>query len=209
MLSSDFCRLLLADDENDQAATPAAFDVLGYIAGKRLEAGRLTVVDATSVQRDARAPLVRLAREHHVLPVAIVLDVPEKVCAERNASRPDRNLPAHAMRRQHQQLRKSIKGLQREGFRRVFVLKGTDEIDAVSIERERRWTDRRDDHGPFDFIGDVHGCADELVTLLTELGYDVAPDRSTASHPAGRKAWCATAPPGASPATTRTSCGAP
>jgi predicted kinase len=77
VLSSDFCRLLVADDENDQAATPAAFDVLGYIAGKRLEAGRLTVVDATSVQRDARVPLVRLAREHHVLPVAIVLDVPE------------------------------------------------------------------------------------------------------------------------------------
>src|SRR5690606_5256636 len=88
-----------------------------------------------------------------------------------------------------QQLRKSIKGLQREGFRRVFVLKGTDEIDAVSIERERRWTDRRDDHGPFDFIGDVHGCADELVTLLTELGYDVAADRSTARHPDGRTAF--------------------
>lgn len=189
VLSSDFCRLLVADDQNDQAATPAAFDVLDYIAGKRLEAGRLTVVDATSVQRDARAPLIRLAREHHVLPVAIVLDVPEKVCAERNAGRPDRNLPAHAMRRQHQQLRKSIKGLQREGFRRVFVLKGTDEIDAVSIERERRWTDRRDEHGPFDFIGDVHGCSDELVALLTELGYAVEPGRSTASHPAGRQAF--------------------
>ncbi|MFN3217740.1 MAG: polynucleotide kinase-phosphatase [Acidimicrobiales bacterium] len=189
VLSSDFCRFLVAGDENDQAATPAAFDVLGYIAGKRLEAGRLTVVDATSVQRDARAPLIALAREHHVLPVAIVLDVPEKVCAERNATRPDRNIPAHAMRRQHQQLRKSIKGLQREGFRRVFVLKGADEIDAVTIERERRWTDRRDDHGPFDFIGDVHGCADELVLLLAELGYDVATDRSTAVHPAGRRAF--------------------
>jgi protein phosphatase len=189
VLSSDFCRLLVADDENDQAATRAAFDVLGYIAGKRLEAGRLTVVDATSVQRDARAPLICLAREHHVLPVAIVLDVPEKVCAERNADRPDRNLPAHAMRRQHQQLRKSIKGLQREGFRRVFVLKGTDEIDAASVERERRWTDRRNEHGPFDFIGDVHGCAEELVALLTQLGFEVAADRSTATHPAGRKAF--------------------
>jgi polynucleotide kinase-phosphatase len=189
VLSSDFCRLLVADDENDQAATPAAFDVLGYIAGKRLEAGRLTVVDATSVQREARSPLIRLAREHHVLPVAIVLDVPEKVCTERNAGRPDRNLPAHALRRQHQQLRKSLKGLQREGFRRVFVLRGTDEIDAVGIERERRWTDRRDDHGPFDFIGDVHGCAEELVALLTKLGYEVAADRSTTIHPAGRKAF--------------------
>ncbi|HEX5947734.1 MAG TPA: polynucleotide kinase-phosphatase [Acidimicrobiales bacterium] len=189
VLSSDFCRLLVADDENDQAATPAAFDVLGYIAGKRLEAGRLTVVDATSVQRDARAQLIGLAREHHVLPVAIVLDVPEKVCAERNAARPDRDLPAHAVRRQHQQLRRSIKGLQREGFRRVYVLRGTDEIDAATIERERRWTDRRHEHGPFDFVGDVHGCADELVALLGELGYDVAPDRSTARHPGARTAF--------------------
>jgi protein phosphatase len=189
VLSSDACRRLVADDDNDQSATAAAFDVLGYIAGKRLEGGRLTVVDATSVQREARAPLVRLAREHHVLPVAVVLDVPEKVCAARNASRPDRNLPAHALRRQHQQLRRSITGLRREGFRRVFVLRGAGEVDAATVVRERRWTDRRHQHGPFDFVGDVHGCADELVALLAELGYEVAPDRSTAAHPDGRTAF--------------------
>lgn len=189
VLSSDFCRLLVADDANDQAATPAAFDVLAYIAGKRLEAGRMTVVDTTSVQREARAPLIQLARDHHVLPVAIVLDVPEKVCAARNAARPDRTVPAYALKRQHQQMRKSIKGLQREGFRRVFVLKSTDEIDAVSVVRERRWTDLRDQHGPFDFIGDVHGCADELVALLRALGYEIAPEASTARHPDARTAF--------------------
>ena len=81
VISSDFCRGLVADDENDQAATRDAFDVLGYIAGKRLAAGRLTVIDATNVQADARKPLIELARAHDVLPVAIVLDVPEKVCA--------------------------------------------------------------------------------------------------------------------------------
>src|SRR5690606_7048425 len=126
---------------------------------------------------------------HHVLPVAIVLDVPEKVCAARNAGRPDRDLPAHALRRQHQQLRRSIKGLQREGFRRVFVLRSTDEVDAVTIERERRWTDRRRAPGPFDSVGAAHGCADELVALLGELGYGVAADRSTARHPDGRTAF--------------------
>ena len=85
VISSDFCRGLVADDENDQSATPDAFDVLHYIAGKRLAAGRLTVVDATSVQPEARAPLVALAREHDVLPVAIVLDLPASVCEARNA----------------------------------------------------------------------------------------------------------------------------
>src|SRR5579875_2877242 len=80
VLSSDFCRGLVSDDENDQAATNAAFEVLHFIAGKRLEAGKLVVVDATNVQPEARKALLALARAHHVLAVAIVLDVPEAVC---------------------------------------------------------------------------------------------------------------------------------
>src|SRR5436309_1072687 len=80
VLSSDFCRGLVSDDENDQAATKAAFEVLHFIAGKRLAAGRLTVIDATNVQPEARKPLVALAREYHVLPVAIVLNLPERLC---------------------------------------------------------------------------------------------------------------------------------
>src|SRR5205823_7366525 len=63
ILSSDFCRGLVSDDENDQAATKEAFDVLHFIARKRLAAGRLTVVDATNVQEAARQPLIRIARE--------------------------------------------------------------------------------------------------------------------------------------------------
>lgn len=38
IISSDFCRGLVADDENDQSASGDAFDVLHYIAGKRLAA---------------------------------------------------------------------------------------------------------------------------------------------------------------------------
>jgi protein phosphatase len=100
VISSDVCRGMVADDENDQAATPEAFELLHYIVGKRLAAGRLTVVDATNVQRDSRRQLVQLAREHDVLPVAIVLDLPERVCAERNAARPERAaVPAHVIPR--------------------------------------------------------------------------------------------------------------
>jgi protein phosphatase len=188
VLSSDFCRGLVADDANDQAATGPAFEVLHFIAGKRLDAGRLTVVDATNVQREARAPLVELARAHDVLPVAIVLDMPERVCAERNAARPDRDFGRHVLRRQRQQLRRSIKGLQREGFRRAFVLRSPEEVEAAEVQRDRLWNDRRDDHGPFDIIGDVHGCFDELVILLGELGYEVAAGGTGARHPDGRRA---------------------
>src|SRR4051794_3965309 len=84
ILSSDFCRGLVSDDENNQAATKDAFEVLHFIARKRLAAGKLVVIDATNVQPESRRPLVELAREYHCLPVAIVLDVPERVAHDRN-----------------------------------------------------------------------------------------------------------------------------
>jgi protein phosphatase len=185
VISSDFCRGLVSDDENDQSATGDAFEVLHFIAGKRLAAGRLTVADATSVQPAARKPLIELARQHHVLAVAIVLDVPEATCAERNAARAERAFGSHVVRQQQAQLRRGLRGLRREGFHRVYVLDGTD-IDGAVVEREPLWNDRRTDHGPFDIIGDVHGCFAELTALLTKLGYTVG--GGSARHPDGRKA---------------------
>ena len=176
VISSDFCRGLVADDENDQAATPEAFELLHYIVGKRLKAGRLTVVDATNVQPEPRRQLVALAREHDVLPVAIVLDVPDGVCVARNAGRPDRDFGAHVIRRQRDQLRRGLRGLQREGFRTVHTLRGEDEIAGASISRTRLYNDLRHESGPFDVIGDVHGCRGELELLLTELGYEISRD---------------------------------
>jgi protein phosphatase len=173
ILSSDYCRGLVSDNENDQAATPDAFEVLQFIARKRLAAGRLTVVDATNVQPEARKPFIALAREFHCLPVAIVFDLPEKVCHERNRSRPDRDFGPHVIRQQTQQLRRSLRGLEREGFRHLHRLATPEEVDAVTIERQPLWNNLKHEHGPFDIIGDVHGCFDELVELLEKLGYPV------------------------------------
>jgi len=171
VLSSDYCRGLVSDDENNQAATNDAFDVLHYVAAKRLERGRLTVVDATNVQPEARAPLVALARKFHCLPVAIVLNPSEELCHERNRDRQDRNFGPHVIRQQRSQLKRSLKGLKREGFRHIFVLETLSEVESVLVERVSLWNDRSAEHGPFDFIGDVHGCADELEELLENLGY--------------------------------------
>ena len=186
VLSSDTFRGLVADDENDQTVSRQAFEALHAVASKRLELGRLSVVDATNVQREARAPLVRLAREHHVLPVGIVLDLSERICQERTAARPDRNFGPHVVRTQRANLRRSLRGLEKEGFRRVHVLRTPEEVAAVEIVREPSWTDRRGEHGPFDLIGDVHGCFDELVALLRELGWEVDPEATAARHPEGR-----------------------
>ncbi len=188
VLSSDECRALVSDDENDQTVTKEAFEVLHFIAEKRLAAGKLTVVDATNVQPEARKPLVALARAHHVLPVAIVFDLPENVCRERNKERLDRQFGPHVIKNQRSQLRRSLRYLDREGFRRVFVMRAPEEVDSAQVERARGWTDRRDEHGPFDLIGDVHGCFDELVELLGELGYELDAESGSARHPDGRMA---------------------
>jgi protein phosphatase len=195
ILSSDFFRGLVSDDENDQSASKDAFEALHFVAEKRLAAGKLTVVDATNVQPEARRPLVALARAHDVLPVAIVLNLSEALCHERNRERPERQFGPHVVRQQNQQLRRSLRGLQREGFRYIYVIATPEEVDAATFERQPLWTNRRAEHGPFDIIGDVHGCFDELVALLRELGYGVSAEvdaggerRLGVAAPEGRKA---------------------
>ena len=192
ILSSDFCRGLVSDDETDQAATNDAFEVLHFIASKRLAAGKLTVIDATNVQADARKPLLALAREYHYLTVAIVFNMPTKLCQERNAARPDRNLKPHVVRQQSQQLRRSLRNLKREGFRNfLYVMSTPETVEAIHLERQPLWPNRIDEQGPFDIIGDIHGCFDELVALLKELGYEIStqPDGETVvKPPQGRKA---------------------
>jgi len=187
VISSDFCRGLVSDDENSQDATGDAFDVLNFVAGKRLARGLLTAIDATNVQAEARKPLVELAREHDVLPIAIVLKMPEHVCHERNQGRPDRAFGPHVVRNQMIQLRRGLRGLEREGFRYVYVLESPEEIEQAEIERQPLWNNRKSDTGPFDIIGDVHGCYDELIELLNKLGYD-ATEPGRVVPPPGRKA---------------------
>jgi protein phosphatase len=185
--SSDAFRALVSDDENDQSSTDDAFAALHFVAARRLARAKLTVVDATNVQPEARKPLVALAREYHVLPVAIVLDLPERVCHDRNRSRPDRDFGPHVIRNQKSQLHRSLRGLGREGFRHVHVLKSQEEVDAAVIERQPLWNNRKQDRGPFDIIGDVHGCCNELESLLQQLGYTRNGSESW-GHPSGRKA---------------------
>ena len=203
ILSSDYFRGLVSDDENDQTVSTPAFEALHYVAAKRLQLGKLVVVDATNVQDSARRPLVELARRFHVIPVAVVIDVPERLAQDRNRTRADRDFGPHVIRQQHSQLRRSLRTLQREGFRHVHTLRSVAEVDAAEVVREPLWNNRRWDHGPFDIIGDVHGCGDELEDLLDQLGYVVpgpavdavdAVDASVTSaagvrrHPGGRRA---------------------
>lgn len=182
IVSSDALRGMVRDDENDMGATNDAFEVLHLLLEKRLGAGRLTVVDATNVRQGDRAGLVAMAKRHHVTPVAIVLDVGLETCLRHNATRPHRGVESTPyVTSQHESLRRVIGGhdrdrsaphpLVREGFRVVHVLRDEHEAASVTLTRTKLNVDRRELHGPFDIIGDVHGCLDELTQLLSRLGY--------------------------------------
>jgi protein phosphatase len=189
VLSSDFCRGLVSDNENDQSVTNEAFEILHFIAAKRLAAGRLTVVDATNAQPESRKPLVGLARQYHMLPVAIVFNLPEKLCQERNRGRADRDFGPHVIRQQTQQIRRSLRNLKYEGFRNIYILNSVEEIDSAIVERQPLWNNLKHLHGPFDIIGDVHGCFHELTELFRQLGYAIAEidDVYRVQPPAGRQ----------------------
>ncbi len=188
VINSDHCRALVCDDALDQSVSPQAFELLRFIAASRLKLGRFTVIDATNILPDARREFLTLARENDVLPVAIAFDMPLDVCLQRNAERSDRQIPVHAVKRQANLFRRHVKGLKREGFNRIFKLSSVEDMDNALIERKKLWNDKRDLHGPFDIIGDVHGCFDELVELLGKLRWEVNTDESppSASHPQGR-----------------------
>ena len=194
-VSSDNCRGLVSDDVNSLDATNDAFDLVHFIAGKRLKRGNLTVIDATNVQPTSRKGLLKLARQHHTLAVAIVLDIPMRLCVDRNEKRADRNFGYRVVKNQHSELKRSMAKLKKEGFRFVYVLKNEKEVSEVEITRTKLWNDRKEETGPFDIIGDVHGCFAELKELLQQLGYKVTKhkDRNknhgyTVKPPAGRKA---------------------
>ncbi len=190
VISSDRARGWVSDDETDQDATADAFELVHAVIEKRLKNRRLTVVDATNVQPESRRPLLALAKKYHALAVGIVFDLPEAVAVARNAVRPDRQFGAGPVRRQMLTLKKGMRGMQREGLRYLHVLRDEAEVEAVEIGRTKLWTDRRDETGPFDIIGDVHGCADELEALLGQLGYQVGWEgkQVNVTPPVGRRA---------------------
>jgi protein phosphatase len=192
VVSSDLCRALVADDENDQSATPAAFEVLHLIASLRLRRRKLTVVDAVDARPRDRRPLLELAADRDCAAVAVVLDLPEELCVERDRLRAGRTVGASVIAVQRGAIERSLSGLHDEGFAAVHVLRSPEEVDAATVRRVPLPVNRRWERGPFDVIGDVHGRLDALVALLDRLGYPVTQGTQgepvAGAHPNRRRA---------------------
>ena len=173
ILSTDFFRGMVSDDESNQSASKDAFEVLHLAAEKRLLRGRLTVIDATNLEGQLRKPFLELARTYYFPVTAIVFQLPEEVCQKRNQVRQERTVPESVIRKHCEKLSTTIHSLNRERYKQIRILTSQQEIDTVTIERKRSPVNVRYEHGPFDIIGDVHGCFRELLQLFVKLGYCV------------------------------------
>jgi protein phosphatase len=188
IVSSDACRALLADDPADQDSTQAAFGLAHAILDERLRRRRLTVLDATNLEAPARLQALAIAARHHLPAVAIVLDLPVADCLRHDAARPGRRVGRAVIARQHAALRAALPLLLHEGYRAVHHLRGAAEADSLEIGVVALPCDRASEQGPFDVIGDVHGCERELAALLRALGYARRSTRDAFRHPEGRRA---------------------
>jgi protein phosphatase len=195
IVSSDFYRGVVCDDEADQSASRDAFELVHQVVARRLAWKRFTVVDATNVQPEARKPLLELARRYHYLLSAIVFDLDEDICRKNNLARPNRTVPERVITLHRQHLKQALGALEREGIRDLHVFHTPEEMEAVTVRRVPLAVDRHGDHGPFDIIGDVHGCYAELLSLLERLDWRLIhqPDANglpalTVEPPPGRRA---------------------
>jgi protein phosphatase len=193
VLSSDDFRALVSNDRHDQSASSDAFALLYAALEKRLQRRLLTVVDATNLNEEDRQTLLQYAKKYQAPIVAILFDLPDKVHFEHNQTRGKEALPNRVIKRHLSQMWRVRKQLKKERFRRLFTFQTVEEVEQARIIRQPLKVDRRLQKGPFDLIGDVHGCLPELLSLLAQLDYQVqhvsegGRMRYHVTHPQGRK----------------------
>jgi protein phosphatase len=152
IISSDECRGWVCDDPSNQSVSSEAFELLHFIASKRLAIGRLTVIDATNVNERERRSLLNLAHTYHFIPVAIALHIPEEICVARNVQREERKVDASVIRYQQLQLEYSLSQLDREGFKYIYILDSEEKVKSTVIERKRMHSDLKHDKGPLTLL---------------------------------------------------------
>lgn len=158
--------------DDDQTKSDNRQPLAYEIARARLKDAKLTAVNIDEDSEQDKKEIIYLAKRYHVFPVAIVF----KNYEEGNFDQED-------IQKKREALKNS---LEEEGFRYVYVLMNQEEAKEAKVKRSKLHNNKRDVKGPFDIIGDVHGCYDELVELLRKLGYRVDEEKYMAEHPEGR-----------------------
>jgi protein phosphatase len=132
VISSDWARARVADDERDQRCNAQAFALVHFLIEQRLTVNRLCVVDSTALTSQARKELLDLAKKFQVPTTLMLFQVPLETCIERDAKR-ERSVGRAIVERQYQAFEQSKEAIRQEGFDQVVeILEG--DLEKVKIE---------------------------------------------------------------------------
>ncbi|MEH7254261.1 polynucleotide kinase-phosphatase [Neobacillus niacini] len=200
VVSSDQFRVLVSDiefiswngrpkDESDalfheyQQISSAAFDAMDYIISKRSKLNKLTFIDATHLREEEHDKYLQMGKKYHVPVIAIVLNISETELLRRDAER-DFPRGKNRIKQQYQHFKNTLRFIKKKPYRRVYLL-GEDELEVLNVSRLENPLFIELDNG-IDFIGDIHGCYEEFLEILSKLGYQEN-EEGYYIHPEGRK----------------------
>ncbi|MBL4847881.1 MAG: metallophosphoesterase [Planctomycetes bacterium] len=176
-----FRRAVSGEADAPRWAGPFAASVLATVAERRARgaSGLPLAVEFEPWEGHDPTAFSTIARRAGLPCRVLALSVPARRC---RARRPD--LSVEETSAQRKRFDQALGELRKRKGVSVEVLAHPDQITGW---RGRPLAcDRRDERGPFDLIGDVHGCYEELVLLLGQLGY-TRDDAGGYQHPEGRR----------------------
>lgn len=159
----------------------------------RLAEGLLTVIDAKNLNPTERKQWVQVAKKYHLYTYALVLNPSLASLKVRHAMRDNQPCSVAELVHQHHQVRQFLSRFKKERIRNSHELRADQAGKAYHIAFSPMPSNFKQLTGPFDLIGDVHGCLEELLELLQLLGYQVTRKNQGEGHwdyqvqvPAGR-----------------------
>jgi predicted kinase len=132
VVSSDFCRQLVCDDETDQRYHSQAFALLNFLIGQRLSINRICVVDSTAITPGARKSLLDLGRKYRVRTELFLFDIPLEKCLERDRAR-QRSVGPKVIEEQYRLFKQAQESVYSEEFDDIVELREED-LQSVRCE---------------------------------------------------------------------------
>jgi protein phosphatase len=137
IVSSDHCRALVSDREDDQSSTPHAFAIFHEILCRRAALGRRSVADSTGLQPFARARIRRIGEQFRIPVIAVAFPVPLDLLLTRNSQR-RRSVPEHVLRMQAGWMERILQDgvLTSEGYDRIHLVEPGDDPSILPTHGE-------------------------------------------------------------------------
>ncbi|GCE04388.1 AAA family ATPase [Dictyobacter aurantiacus] len=123
IVSSDYCRALICDDETNQQVNRDTFDLFHYIIHKRMIQGRLTIVDSTALQVEARQRLLDLAVRHRYTTCLFLFNISLETCLRYDQHQARGRIVGEQVIKYHLSLlQQALRAVPQEGWNMIHIL---------------------------------------------------------------------------------------